>query len=199
MIGLLLASAYLALAFWPQLLAQAQQARPAESQRVSPYQMWLNRDVVYIIKEEERAAFRRLQTDAERERFIVQFWARRDPTPATPRNEFMEEHYRRIASANARFEAAGMAGWKTDRGRIYITFGPPDELDRHPNGGPYQGTNILFPFETWHYRFVDGVGQDVFIDFIDPSRRGEYQMSLDPSVPGQRLQRPDANAFPTTK
>jgi GWxTD domain-containing protein len=97
----------------------------------TPYRKWLNEDVAYIITDEERAAFKRLQTDEEREQFIEQFWLRRDPTPDTVENEFKEEHYRRIAYANENF-ASGIPGWKTDRGRIYITYGPPDEKESHP-------------------------------------------------------------------
>src|SRR5215831_16987697 len=81
----------------------------------TPYRKWLNEDVAYIITDEERAAFKRLQTDEEREQFIEQFWLRRDPTPDTVENEFKEEHYRRIAYANERY-ASGIPGWKTDRG-----------------------------------------------------------------------------------
>src|SRR6202140_3303752 len=102
----------------------------------TPYRKWLNEDVAYIITDEERATFKRLQTDEEREQFIEQFWLRRDPTPDTVENEFKEEHYRRIAYANEHY-ASGIPGWKTDRGRIYITFGPPDEIESHPSGGPY--------------------------------------------------------------
>ncbi len=103
----------------------------------TPYRKWLNEDVAYIITDEERAAFKRLQTDEEREQFIEQFWLRRDPTPDTVENEFKEEHYRRIAYANEHY-ASGIPGWKTDRGRIYITYGPPDEIESHPSGGTYE-------------------------------------------------------------
>src|SRR6185312_6265435 len=104
---------------------------------MTPYRKWLNEDVAYIITDEERQAFKRLQTDEEREQFIEQFWLRRDPTPDTAENEFKEEHYRRIAYSNERY-ASGIPGWKTDRGRIYITFGPPDENDSHSSGGSYE-------------------------------------------------------------
>ena len=96
----------------------------------TPYRKWLNEDVAYIITDEERSAFKRLQTDEEREQFIESFWLRRDPTPDTVENEFKEEHYRRIAYANEHY-ASGIPGWKTDRGKIYIMYGPPDELDDH--------------------------------------------------------------------
>jgi GWxTD domain-containing protein len=151
------------------------------------YSRWLNEDVVYIITDEERQAFRRLQTDAERQQFVEQFWLRRDPTPGTPLNEMEEEHYRRVAYANNRFvERADVPGWKTDRGRIYIVFGPPDELDSHgvsADGKP--------PTETWRYRLIQGVGTDVIIDFVDRAANGEYHMTLDPNhVGGVRLQQP---------
>ncbi len=120
----------------------------------TPYKKWLNEDVAYIITDEERKAFKRLSTDDEREQFIEQFWLRRDPTPDTEENEFKEEHYRRIAYANEHF-ASGIPGWKTDRGRIYIMYGPPDEIDDHSSGGTYDrpieeggGTTSTFPVRT---------------------------------------------------
>ena len=100
----------------------------------SPYKKWLQEDVAYIITDEERTAFKRLNTDEEKEQFIEQFWLRRDPTPDTVENEFKEEHYRRIAYSNDHY-ASGIPGWKTDRGRIYIMYGPPDEIESHPSGG----------------------------------------------------------------
>ncbi len=166
----------------------------------TPYRKWLSEDVVYIITDEERAAFKRLQTDEEREQFIEQFWLRRDPTPDTVENEFKEEHYRRIAYANEHF-ASGIPGWKADRGRIYITFGPPDERDEHPSGGTYErppeeggGETTTYPFEDWRYRYIEGIGNDVLVEFVDPTMTGEYHMTMDPSekdalsrVPGAGL------------
>src|SRR5438067_6117801 len=138
----------------------------------TPYRKWLNEDVAYIITDEERAAFKRLQTDEEREQFIEQFWLRRDPTPDTVENEFKEEHYRRIAYANEQF-ASGIPGWKTDRGRMYITFGPADEIESHPSGGTYErppeeggGTTSTFPFETWRYRYIEEIDNDIIIEFF---------------------------------
>ncbi|HEX4809536.1 MAG TPA: GWxTD domain-containing protein [Bryobacteraceae bacterium] len=139
---------------------------------VSPYSKWLNEEVVYIIAPEERAAFERLTTDEEREKFIEQFWLRRDPTPGTPENEFKEEHYRRIAYANSHF-ASSRAGWQTDRGHMYILYGPPDEIDSHPNGHPQSA----YPFEDWMYLHVKGMGDNVYFRFIDPTRQGEYQLA----------------------
>ncbi len=163
------------------------QAGALQRELESPYRKWVNEDVVYIITDEERAAFERLQTDAEREHFIEQFWQRRDPTPGTPANEFKEEHYRRIAYANEHY-ASSIPGWKTDRGRIYIIYGPPDEIESHPSGGAYQrpaaeggGTGYTHPFEQWRYRLMPGVGEDVIVDFVDRSATGDYRMTWDPN------------------
>ncbi|MBZ5607747.1 MAG: GWxTD domain-containing protein [Acidobacteriia bacterium] len=164
----------------------------------TPYRKWLNEDVGYIITDEERTAFKRLSTDDERQQFIEQFWLRRDPTPDTEENEFKEEHYRRIAYANDHF-ASGIPGWKTDRGRIYITFGPPDEIESHPAGGTYErpyeeggGTTSTYPFEKWRYRYIDGIGNDVNIEFVDTTMSGEYHMSMDPSEKDALLYVPNA-------
>lgn len=163
-----------------------------------PYRKWLNEDVAYIITDEERQAFKRLSTDEEREQFIEQFWLRRDPTPDTAENEYKEEHYRRIAYANERF-ASGIPGWKTDRGRIYITFGPPDEIESHPSGGSYErpieeggGTTSVFPFEKWRYRYIEDIGSDIIIEFVDPTMTGEYRMTMDPSEKDALLMVPNA-------
>ncbi len=164
----------------------------------TPYRKWLNEDVAYIITDEERTAFKRLQTDEEREQFIEQFWLRRDPTPDSIENEFKEEHYRRIAYTNENF-ASGIPGWKTDRGRIYITYGPPDEKETHPSGGTYErpseeggGTTSTFPFEQWRYRYIEGVGSDIIIEFVDPTMSGEYRMTMDPSEKDALLYVPGA-------
>jgi GWxTD domain-containing protein len=163
-----------------------------------PYRKWLNEDVGYIITDEERQAFKRLQTDDEKQQFIEQFWLRRDPTPDSSENEYKEEHYRRIAYANERY-ASGIPGWKTDRGRIYITFGPPAEIESHPSGGTYErpieeggGTTSTFPFEKWRYRYIDGIGNDVIIEFVDPTMTGEYRMTMDPSEKDALLYVPNA-------
>jgi GWxTD domain-containing protein len=165
----------------------------------SPYRKWLDEDVVYIITAEERAEFKRFSTDQQRENFIEQFWLRRDPTPGTIANEFKEEHYRRIAYANDRF-ASKLPGWKTDRGRIYITFGPPDELESHPSGGSYKrpaneggGSTSNFPFEIWRYRYIEGIGTNVQIEFVDTTMTGEYRrMTMDPTEKDALLTAPGA-------
>src|SRR5215469_13285302 len=150
-------------------------------------QRWLDQDVIYIITPEERAAFKQLSNDEEREQFIESFWQRRDPTPDTVENEYKEEHYRRIAYANEHF-ASGIPGWKTDRGRIYIIHGAPDEIEASPSGGTYNrtpqeggGTTPTFPFERWRYRHLDDVGEEVVIEFVDTCMCGDYHMTMDPT------------------
>lgn len=149
------------------------------------YKTWLNEDVVYIITDQEKQAFMQLSNDEERDRFIEAFWQRRDPTPDTPENEFKDEHYRRIAYADDHF-AAGVQGWRTDRGRIYIKYGEPAEIDSHPSGGAYErpideggGQTSTYPFEDWRYRYIEGIGNNVEIEFVDTCMCGEYHMTLD--------------------
>ena len=164
----------------------------------TPYKKWLNEEVMWIITPEERTAFGRLETDDERQQFIEQFWLRRDPTPDTEENEEKEEHYRRIAWANDRFPS-GIPGWKTDRGMVYIKFGPPDEREEHPTGGPGirdiaegGGSTTFFPYERWRYRYIEGVGQDVIIEFVDKSMTNEYRMTWDPTEKDALLRVPGA-------
>ena len=146
---------------------------------------WLEKDVAYIITDEERAAFKQFSNEEERESFIEAFWQRRDPTPDTEENEFKEEHYRRMAYANDHF-AAGIPGWKTDRGRMYIMYGPPDEIESHPSGGTYErpideggGSTSTYPFEDWRWRYIEGIGQEVIVEFVDTCMCGDYHMTLD--------------------
>jgi GWxTD domain-containing protein len=149
------------------------------------YKTWLNQDVVWIITDDEARAFKQLSNDEERDAFIEQFWLRRNPNPDSPENEFREEHYRRIAYANEHF-AAGKPGWKTDRGHIYISFGKPDSIDSHPSGGSYQrpmdeggGETSTFPFETWHYRYLEGIGDNIDLEFVDTCQCGDYHFTID--------------------
>jgi GWxTD domain-containing protein len=163
-----------------------------------PYKKWLDEDVRWIISDEERSAFKQLSNDEERDQFIEAFWQRRDPTPDTVENEYKEEHYRRIAYANEHF-AAGIPGWKTDRGRIYIMYGPADEVESHPSGGTYErpmeeggGTTSTYPFEDWRYRYLEGVGQEVIIEFVDTCMCGDYHMTIDRSEKDALLYTPNA-------
>jgi GWxTD domain-containing protein len=160
-------------------------AKALKQELSKTYKKWLDEDVVYIISDDERKAFKQLSNDEERDQFIEAFWQRRDPTPDTEENEFKEEHYRRIEYANEHY-AAGIPGWKTDRGRMYITFGPPDEIDSHPSGGDYErpiseggGETSTFPFEDWRYRYIEGIGQEVEIEFVDTCMCGDFHMTLD--------------------
>jgi GWxTD domain-containing protein len=164
-----------------------QQKRNLNIELSKTYKKWLNEDVVWIITDEERAAFKQLSNDEERDNFIEAFWQRRDPTPDTEENEYKEEHYRRIAYANEHF-AAGIPGWKSDRGRIYIMYGPADEVDSHPSGGTYErpmeeggGETSTFPFEDWRYRYLEGIGQEIIIEFVDTCMCGDYHMTIDRS------------------
>ena len=162
------------------------------------YKKWLDEDVRWIITDQERSAFMQLSNDEERDQFIEAFWQRRDPTPDTEENEFKEEHYRRIAYANEHY-AAGIPGWKSDRGRMYIVFGPADEIDSHPSGGSYErpmeeggGETSTFPFETWRYRYIEGIGQEVMIEFVDTCMCGDYHMTIDRSEKDALKQTPNA-------
>jgi GWxTD domain-containing protein len=177
---------------------KAKNSRALKVELSKTYRKWLDEDVVYIITDEERAAFKQLSNDEERDNFIEAFWQRRDPTPDTEENEYKEEHYQRIAYANEHF-AAGVPGWKTDRGRIYIMYGKPDEIDSPPSGGTYErpieeggGETSTFPFEDWRYRYIEGIGQEVIVEFVDTCMCGEYHMTLDRSEKDALLYTPNA-------
>jgi len=186
------------------ILAQQDQQDPTNKPRnVKPelkkaYKDWLDKDVTYIITDEERKAFKKLATDDERERFIEEFWRRRDPDPDTDENEFKEEYYERIAYANEHF-SSGIPGWKTDRGRIWIMYGKPDERETHPMGGSYErpsyeggGSTSTYPFEIWFYRYLGGVGSGIEIEFVDPTGSGEYRIARNPNEKDALLMVPGA-------
>jgi GWxTD domain-containing protein len=182
----------------PSEKQKKQQKKNLNVELSKTYKKWLNEDVVWIITDEERAAFKQLSNDEERDNFIEAFWQRRDPTPDTEENEYKEEHYRRIAYANEHF-AAGIPGWKSDRGRIYIMYGPADEVDSHPSGGTYErpmeeggGETSTFPFEDWRYRYLEGIGQEVIIEFVDTCMCGDFHMTLDRSEKDALLYTPNA-------
>lgn len=162
------------------------------------YKTWLDQDVHWIITDQEAKAFKSLSNDEERDAFIEAFWQRRNPNPDSPENEYREEHYRRIAYANEHF-AAGKPGWKTDRGHIYIAYGKPDSIDSHPSGGSYQrpmdeggGETSTFPFEVWHYRYLEGIGDNIDIEFVDTCMCGDYHMTIDRSEKDALLHVPNA-------
>ena len=160
-----------------------QKARKVTAELKEAYKKWRNTDVAYIITKEEKKAFDALTTDEERENFIENFWRRRDPNPDTEENEYREEYYERIAYANEHY-TSGIPGWKTDRGRIYITWGKPDSVESHPSGGSYDrpsyeggGSTTTYPFEIWFYRHLDNVGDGLEIEFVDPTGTGEYRIA----------------------
>src|SRR5712692_123709 len=174
-----------------------QQMKDYSKEIKGPYKKWLDEDVVWIISDEERSAFKQLSNDEERDNFIEAFWQRRDPTPDTEENEFKEDHYARIAYANEHF-AAGIPGWKSDRGRIYIMFGKADEVESHPSGGTYErpmeeggGSTSTYPFEQWRYRYLEGIGQEVIIEFVDTCMCGDYHMTMDRSEKDALLMTPN--------
>ena len=182
----------------PNEKQRKQQKKSLKIELSKTYKKWLNEDVVWIITDEERAAFKQLSNDEERDNFIEAFWQRRDPTQDTEENEYKEEHYRRIAYANEHF-AAGIPGWKSDRGRMYIMYGPADEVESHPSGGTYErpmdeggGETSTFPFEDWRYRYLEGIGQEVIIEFVDSCMCGDYHMTMDRSEKDALLQTPNA-------
>ncbi len=184
----------------PQKLSKEQKKKMGRALKEldAQYKQWLNEDVIYIIAPEERTAFLQLSTSEEREQFIEQFWLRRSSNPDLPENDFKEEHYRRIAYANEHY-ASGIPGWKTDRGRTYIIWGPADEVDSHPTGGTYDrpmneggGSTSTYPWEMWRYRYLEGIGNNVEIEFVDPSGSGEYHMTMDPSEKDALLHVPGA-------
>jgi len=170
------------------VLALAQQSSgQAKAQKKEVLDDWIKGEVRYLITDEERQVYQRLTTQEEREHFIEEFWRRRDPNPQTPENEFREEFYRRLAYANENF-GAGMPGWLTDRGRIYVLYGPPNRRDAHPMGGRYQkppnqggDTITTYPFEIWEYDYIPGIGQDLTIEFVDRSGSGLYTLETDPN------------------
>jgi GWxTD domain-containing protein len=173
------------------LTAQNNKAREQARQKEEAgnyLKKWPQQEVPYIIDSEEQAAFNRLKTDEEREQFIEAFWLRRDPSPDSVDNEFRDEYYRRIVLANEKY-TSGIPGWKTDRGRILIMHGEPDEVETHAMGGTYLrdieeggGRTSTFPFERWRYRHIDNIGNNVILEFVDSSMSGEYRLEFDPAA-----------------
>jgi GWxTD domain-containing protein len=133
-----------ALLFMPLVLFPGQDKSPVGLPAHD--QAWLNEEVAYIITPKEHDVFLKLRTDRDRDIFVEAFWKQRDPTPGTPKNEFREEHYRRISYANKMFgRSTPVPGWKTDRGRIYIILGEPKGIER------YDSVQNVNPTEIWFY------------------------------------------------
>jgi GWxTD domain-containing protein len=216
--GWLLFLVFSAILLWPNIFAAQDQAAPQDTsgkpltkqeikkrdkklakELASPYDDWLKNVVPEIITDQERLAFSQLSTSKEREQFIEKFWRDRNPDPNSPENTFKEEHYRRLAYADEHF-ASGIPGRKTDRGRIYIIWGPPDEIESHPTGGTYDrppeqgsGPTTTYPWELWRYRHMEGIGENVEIEFVDPTGSGEYHITRDPCEKDALAQVPDAS------
>lgn len=176
----LIASAATVLSAWQESPKRSTAAEKKENQITNPWEKWLNEDVVYIISKEEKAAFRRLKTDEERQHFAEQFWAHREARGGTGK----EEHHRRIQFANDHF-AENKAGWRTDRGHTYILYGPPDEIDSHPSAGRYErpaaeggGGGNTYPFEDWRYH--EGGGKNRDVEFVDRMGSAEFRIATDP-------------------
>ncbi|HKG16026.1 MAG TPA: GWxTD domain-containing protein, partial [Pyrinomonadaceae bacterium] len=172
--------------------------RNVKKERSNMFKKWIAEDVAYIITDDEKKAWKKLATDEEREQFIEQFWRRRDPDPDTEVNEYLEEHYERVAYSNQHF-TSGIPGWKSDRGRIYIMYGPPNEKETHPSGGSYErpsyeggGSTTTYPFETWFYRYLPGIGSGIEIEFVDPTGTGEYRIARSPDEKDALLNIPGA-------
>ncbi|MEE8587597.1 MAG: GWxTD domain-containing protein, partial [Acidobacteriota bacterium] len=172
---------------WASQGKKSAQDQAWQEEAATYYKKWIEEDVVYIVSPDEKAVFDSLTTTEEKDQFIEQFWHRRDPSPTTIENEFKIEHYRRIAYVNERY-FSGVPGWKTDRGKIYIRFGPPDSKERQPYGGPYRrpaseggGETTVFPFEKWWYAHIEGIGDDIEIEFVDKNFTNEYRISINPN------------------
>jgi GWxTD domain-containing protein len=186
------AALFLALILFPTI-AQPQKTRPAADEKPRKIKKELKRayvdwikDVDPILTEEDHQAWNKLKTDDEREQFIQLFWRQRDPDPDTEENEYKEQFYERVAYADEHF-SSGKPGRLTDRGRIYIKFGKPDDTESHPSGGPYDrpaneggGSTTTYPFEKWFYRYIPNVGSGIDLEFVDPTGSGEYRLARNP-------------------
>ena len=163
---------------------------------------WLAEDAIYIITPEERCAFMHLNTDEERQQFIEQFWYRRTVDPISLDYDFKTEHYLRIVFANEKYRGQ-LAGWKTDRGRIYVLFGPPDSVDlvtdqRAAHEAGKQDTDTHFhPVQRWHYHYIKGIGENVEFHFEFVASHRDYALAVrDQNVLEQADLNPDR--FPVT-
>ena len=179
------------------LLSPFLQGQSRRESKLKPYDKWLKEDVVHIITPEEKGVFEKLTAEEEKENFVEQFWRRRDSDPTTSANEYKEEHYRRIAYVNEQFRDAGIPGWKTDRGRVYIVFGPPTNRERYSAGSMYHrplyeggGSTRTYPFEKWYYNHLDGVGEGIELEFVDPTMTGGFRLALRPEEKDALLHMP---------
>ena len=142
-------------------------AQPENAQLNPEYRKWLSEDVRWIITDQERKSFAGLKNDEDRDHFVAAFWERRNPTPGSQPNPFKEEHYRRLAFANNHF-AASAPGSMTDRGRVYIVYGPPDSIQMQ--------ASTTYPQQVWVYRHMQGKTDEVQLKFVDRCQCGDYRL-----------------------
>ena len=148
-------------------------AMPAQTELPPQHTKWLEEEVVYIITRTERDVFLKLTTDRERDLFIEAFWRHRDPTPGTPENEFRTEHFRRLSHANQFFgRGTPKPGWRTDRGRVYIILGEPNDIQR------FEGKTQTYPAEVWFYQDKADLGlpPGFHLVFFQKGGIGEYEL-----------------------
>jgi len=171
--------------------------RPAPKDDDDFFKKWLEEDAAYIITKDELAAAKRLTTPEEKDAFIRAFWERRDPTPGTVENEFRDEHYRRVARANEKFTTA-TDGWRTDRGKMYIRFGEPDNTESSLSAGSTtmrSGVNrMTVPFEIWEYRNIPGIGP-AKLTFVDRKMNGNFELTLNPEDKIAKFSNEDAALY----
>ena len=156
-------------------------AAPKSPDYDAPAERWREGPVRYLLTGEEDQAYRLLSTEAQRTAFIQKFWASRDPDASTPDNEYRRQFYARVIEANALFTDSTKPGWKTDRGKIFILLGPPDDLEQEQTRGDFLPNVVV-----WTYRNPPG-GEHMnalpVVRFIRDST-GEYRLSNDVFLPG---------------
>lgn len=162
----------------------AAQERPAaKSDDEELFRAWLEGEVVYVICPEEKERVVALETGEQRTEFIDWFWLRRDPDLSTEKNEFRDEHYRRLEFVDRKYSTPARPGWKTDRGWIYILYGAPDSVESFPGK---EGRRPIYPFERWNYREIRAVGSGVTLEFVDFDDSGDYRLTIDPGRSGRQ-------------
>jgi len=161
--------------FIPLLLVVLVSLSAATEEKLPPkYEKWLKEEVFYIVTEQEREFFLQLTTDEQRDKYIETFWRVRDPSPGSPRNEYKEEHYRRLEYANKFLgRETYRRGWQTERGRIYILLGEPQNKSYFPS------SFTAYPMELWFYSQdpgTTGLNPFFYILFFKRGGIGEYKL-----------------------
>ncbi len=152
---------------------QASRKKEPPAKLPDQYKKWLEQEVVYIITPAEKEIFLKLKTDRERDLFIEAFWKHRDPIPETEENEFKIEHYKRIDYVNRYFgREAAKPGWMTDRGRMYIILGPPNDIQH------IDGKSEIYNCEIWFYQGKQDLGLPPGFNLLFFQERGTGEMRL---------------------